>query len=187
MPLPVRRSFIRRLFAGGGLLLLAGCAGLPLGLEKPGVSIAGIRLLDGNLFEQRFVLALRITNPNRVEIPIEGLNFDLDLNERPFAKGVSNRALVVPRLGEATMEVTVSTGLNAWLKQLGELGKGRDKADYRIRGRLVTGNFGGFDFDRRGQVDLLRLLGRFGERLEKGTEKGTGKGDDPAPPPSERF
>lgn len=183
----VRRSFICRLLAGGGLLVLAGCAGLPFGLEKPDVSIAGIRLLDGNLIEQRFVLTLRITNPNRVEIPIEGLNFDLDLNEQPFARGVSNRALVVPRLGEATMDVTVSTGLNGWLRQLGELGKGRDKADYRIRGRLVTGSLGGFDFDRRGQVDLARLLGRFGERLDKGFGKGPGKGGEAAPPPSERF
>lgn len=183
MTLTFRRSFIRRLFAGGSLLMLAGCAGLPLGLDKPEVAIAGIRLLDGNLFEQRFVLTLRITNPNRVDIPIEGLSFDLDLNEQPFAKGVSNRALVVPRLGEATMEVTVSTGLNAWLKQFGELGKGRDKADYRVRGRLVTGSLGGFDFDRRGQLDLGRLLGRFGGRLDNGP----GKGSEPALPPSERF
>ncbi len=183
MILPFRRTFIRRLFAGGGLLMLAGCAGLPLGLEKPEVAIAGIRLLDGNLFEQRFVLTLRITNPNRVDIPVEGLSFDLDLNEQPFAKGVSNRALVVPRLGEATLDVTVSTGLNGWLRQLGELGKGRDKADYRVRGRLVTGSLGGFDFDRRGQLDLGRLLGRFGGRLDNGP----GKGSDPSLPPSERF
>lgn len=179
----VRRSFICRLLAGGGLLVLAGCAGLPFGLEKPDVSIAGIRLLDGNLIEQRFVLTLRITNPNNVDIPLEGLNFDLDLNGKPFAKGLSNRPLVVPRLGEASMDVTVATGLNGWLRLLGEVGKGSDKADYRIRGRLVTGNLGGFDFDRHGQVDLARLLGRLGEGLGKG---GAGK-DGAARPPSERF
>ena len=119
---PSRRRLAGLAAAMLGLTALGGCAGLRLGMQKPEVTVANIRLLDGNLFEQRFVLTLRITNPNRVEIPIEGLSFDLDLNEQPFAKGVSNRALVVPRLGEATTLSALASqlilpkpGLNALL------------------------------------------------------------------------
>jgi hypothetical protein len=37
-----------------GLTALGGCAGLQLGMKKPEVTVANIRLLDGNLLEQRF-------------------------------------------------------------------------------------------------------------------------------------
>lgn len=34
--------------------------------------------------------------------------------------------------------------------------------DYRISGRLVTGNFGGIDFDQTGEVELPKGLGEAG-------------------------
>ena len=43
-----------------GLAALGGCAGLRLGMQKPEVTVANIRLLDGNLLEQRFLLTLRV-------------------------------------------------------------------------------------------------------------------------------
>ena len=49
--------------------------------------------------------------------------------------------------------------------------KGREKVDYRISGRLVTGSFGGIDFDQTGEVELPKGLG----------EAGGGKG------PAEKF
>ena len=39
-----------------------------------------------------------------------------------------------------------------------EMGKGVDKLEYRLKGRLVTGNFGGYDFDQKGELDPARLL-----------------------------
>ena len=140
---------------------LGGCAGLQLGMKKPEVSVANIRLLDGNLLEQRFLLTLRVMNPNTSEIAIEGLTFKVDLNGQPFAKGVGNQPVVVPRLGEAMVEVTATTGLGGLLRQFKAF-KGREKVDYRISGRLVTGNFGGIDFDQTGEVELPKGLGEAG-------------------------
>jgi LEA14-like dessication related protein len=116
------------------------------------------------------LLTLRVMNPNTSEIAIEGLTFKVDLNGQPFAKGVGNQPVVVPRLGEAMVEVTATTGLGGLLRQLKAF-KGREKVDYRISGRLVTGNFGGIDFDQTGEVELPKGLG----------EAGGGKG------PAEKF
>lgn len=154
-----RRRFVALAAASVGLSVLGGCAGWQLGMQKPDVAVVNIRLLDGNLLAQRFVLTLRVTNPNTTEIAIEGLSFTVDLNGQPFAKGVSNQAVVIPRLGDATMEVTATTGLASFLRQLKALRKGRDKVEYRIKGRLVTGNFGGINFDQSGEVGLPRGLG----------------------------
>ncbi len=158
---PSRRRFAGLAVAMLGLTALGGCAGLRLGMQKPEVTVANIRLLDGNLLEQRFLLTLRVMNPNTSEIAIEGLTFKVDLNGQPFAKGVGNQPVVVPRLGEAMVEVTATTGLGGLLRQLKAF-KGREKVDYRISGRLVTGNFGGIDFDQTGEVELPKGLGEAG-------------------------
>ena len=158
---PSRRRLAGLAVAMLGLTALGGCAGLQLGMQKPEVTVANIRLLDGNLLEQRFLLTLRVMNPNTSEIAIEGLTFKVDLNGQPFAKGVGNQPVVVPRLGEAMVEVTATTGLGGLLRQLKAF-KGREKVDYRISGRLVTGNFGGIDFDQTGEVELPKGLGEAG-------------------------
>ena len=158
---PSRRRLAGLAAAMLGLTALGGCAGLRLGMQKPEVTVANIRLLDGNLLEQRFLLTLRVMNPNTSEIAIEGLTFKVDLNGQPFAKGVGNQPVVVPRLGEAMVEVTATTGLGGLLRQLKAF-KGREKVDYRISGRLVTGNFGGIDFDQTGEVELPKGLGEAG-------------------------
>ena len=158
---PSRRRLAGLAVAMLGLTALGGCAGLRLGMQKPEVSVANIRLLDGNLLEQRFLLTLRVMNPNTSEIAIEGLTFKVDLNGQPFAKGVGNQPVVVPRLGEAMVDVTATTGLGGLLRQFKAF-KGREKVDYRISGRLVTGSFGGIDFDQTGEVELPKGLGEAG-------------------------
>jgi len=60
-----------------GLISLAGCAGLFQHLEAPHVSLADVRLRDSTLFEQRYVLFLRIQNPNTFAIPVQGLQYNL--------------------------------------------------------------------------------------------------------------
>ena len=158
---PSRRRLAGLAAAMLGLTALGGCAGLQLGMQKPEVSVANIRLLDGNLLEQRFLLTLRVMNPNTSEIAIEGLTFKVDLNGQPFAKGVGNQPVVIPRLGEAMVDVTATTGLGGLLRQFKAF-KGREKVDYRISGRLVTGSFGGIDFDQTGEVELPKGLGEAG-------------------------
>lgn len=159
----VRRRCLMLGLAVLGSTLFGGCAGLQLGLQKPEVAVADLRLLDGNLIEQRFALTLRVTNPNTTEIAIEGLTFTVDLNGQSFAKGVSNKPVVIPRLGEGRVEVVATTGLGGILRQLNAFRDGRDKVDYRLRGRLVTGNFGGIDFDQQGEVALPRGLSDLGK------------------------
>lgn len=168
-----RRRFAGLLATGLGLTVLGGCAGFQLGMKKPQVAVIDIRPQDATLLEQRFVLSLRVTNPNSIEIPIEGLTFRLDLNGQQFATGVSNKPVVIPRLGDGVVEVTATTGLASLLRQFRELGKLRDKVEYRLRGRLVTGNFGGFDFDETGEVGMPKGVGGAGRRETA--------------PPTERF
>jgi LEA14-like dessication related protein len=137
-------------------LLLGGCAGL--GLRTPTVSLADVRVIEAGLFEQRLGIKLRIINPNNDEIPVNGLTFEVDINGEPFAKGVSDRALTVPRLGEAVLDVTAVTGVAGIIRQIQGLARGNiDSISYRIKGRIITGTTSfGLDFDEMGRLEMPR-------------------------------
>ena len=138
------------------LLAAAGCANLAT-LEAPEVEVTSLQLLEpapGSL-EQRFEVGLRLVNPNNRALAVDGLDFELDLNDRRLARGVTNRAFELPRLGEAETSVIVTTSVFDVIRQALELGSRRATAmDYRLRGRLHLGS--GFvrtvPFDHRGTL-----------------------------------
>lgn len=138
------------------LLAAAGCANLAA-LAAPEVQVTSLQLLEpapGSL-EQRFAVGLRLVNPNNRTLAVDGLDFELDLNDRRLARGVTNRAFELPRLGEAETSVIVTTSVFDVLRQALELGSRRESAmDYRLRGRLHLGS--GFvrtiPFDHRGTL-----------------------------------
>ncbi|MCM8596951.1 LEA type 2 family protein [Accumulibacter sp.] len=135
------------------LVALGGCAGLGSLARKPEVSIAGLSLVQARLFEQRFALRLRISNPNDVDLPVNGLSFEVEINGQPFITGLSDKPVTVPRFGEAILEVMATSTAGSALKQLRELQKG-GRIDYRISGRLQLSGIGALPFERRGDLQL---------------------------------
>jgi len=142
--------------AVSAILVVAGCATMAP-LQAPEVQVTSLQLLEpaqGSL-EQRFAVGLRLTNPNNRALAVDGLDFELELNDRRLARGVTNRAFELPRLGEAETSVIVTTSVFDLLRQALELGSQRQTAmDYRLHGRLHLGS--GFvrtvPFDHRGTL-----------------------------------
>jgi len=135
--------------------LLAACAPR---LQKPEISLAGIDLVGLGLLEQRFVLKLRIRNPNDVDLPVNALSFDVELNARHFARGVSDKPVIIPRQGETILEVKTVSRLGDVLKPLRDVQKNkRERIGYRVFGSVDLEGFGSFPFDRSGDVPLSAL------------------------------
>jgi LEA14-like dessication related protein len=134
---------------------LAGCA--VFGMREPlNVTIADLQPIEVGVLEQRYAMKIRLLNPNDVDIVFDGVVFDLEINGIPFAKGVSAQNNVIPRFGEAVIDVQVVSGLQNILRQINELLKG-DKASvtYRIKGRLHSaGSFGSTSFDSSGEIAI---------------------------------
>ena len=138
-------------------MLLTGCAGLPSGMEPPAVTISDLGLGNAGLFEQQFNLKLRIQNPNNEDLKIDGMAFDLEINDQLFAQGVGNQSVTVPRYGSGFMPVEAVSTLGGILKQFSTLARG-DKPVFkcRIKGTLsVAGSR--IPFERRGDFDLSAL------------------------------
>lgn len=140
--------------------LLSACAMMALGLEKPEVKVAGIELLDGNLFDQRFRIKLRVTNPNDKDIAIKGLRFKLALGGQDFADGLTGEPVVLPRMGEVVVGVDGHASLAGVLRHLPRMLEG-GKLDYRLNGEVITQDYGSLPFDRKGELSADSLGKRF--------------------------
>ena len=134
----------------------AGCAGLYRYPDPPRVALAGIRLLDLGVFEQRYLLALRVQNPNRFELPIEGMSYTLDVNGSEFAHGVNNRKTTIPAYGEQILQVRVVTDLLGTLQQLHRWEEQHpQRFDYRLKGRIQLANAPvSLPFEYSGRISL---------------------------------
>ncbi|HJT19872.1 MAG TPA: LEA type 2 family protein [Nitrospira sp.] len=139
------------------LLFLASCSTMPKDFEPPHVGISDLTPKDVALFEQRFDVKIRIQNPNDVDIDINGVKFDIELNEQEFANGMSGQRVTVPRFGSELVDVEVFTTLASFLRQAKDLGgESGQKVRYRLKGTLFVVSPGQFKapFDEKGVIDL---------------------------------
>jgi LEA14-like dessication related protein len=143
-------------------LALSGCAAVPINLKTPDVSVVGIRGLEANFFEQRLEVRMRVKNPNSVELPVNGLDVDVELADEPFAHGVSAREFVVPANGEAEFDMIVTANAaNAILKIVGDGGQ-RGEVGYKLKGKLSThlGLLRTIPFEETGTLPVADMLGK---------------------------
>jgi LEA14-like dessication related protein len=148
------------------VLTLAGCAGLGTQLESPRVSVVGIRALKADLFEQQLEVRLRVENPNTLDIPVRGLDVNVELAEEPFAQGTSAREFTVPAHGEAEFDMLVTAHAATALLRIATAGREqREQVGYRLSGKLSTrlGLLRSIPFEETGTLPL----GELGSRKRK--------------------
>ncbi len=149
---------MRRILMFGCALLLAGCAGLGE-MKKPQVGLAGLALDEFGLFEQHFLVTLRVTNPNDSSVTIDGVEFNLALNGEHFASGVGHDKVTLPRMGEVLVPLRVTTNLSGLWKQIRALQTTHKPLAYRMTGKLHTPWMpGGILFDRNGELPALNEI-----------------------------
>ena len=138
------------------VLLLFGCAALFQTMEPPRINIANVMARDIKLFEQVFDLELRIQNPNDTPLEVNGLAFDLELNDKRFATGVSNQSLVIDRLSSSVIHVEAITTLVGFLWQVAEYQQTQSpRLSYRIKGSVYSGSAGTkLHFDDSGEIKI---------------------------------
>jgi LEA14-like dessication related protein len=135
------------------LLLLTACSSLPVKTQSPRVTLIGLSLLSVDLLEQRYQVRLRIKNPNAFELPVRGMDFNLELNGKTFADGVSSQALDVPAYGESVVALEVSSSLLQVFRQLQSLDESASPGiRYRIEGSVALNNYRRLPFEYSGEI-----------------------------------
>ncbi|HUY83491.1 MAG TPA: LEA type 2 family protein [Steroidobacteraceae bacterium] len=116
------------------------CASLGPHFEVPQVSVVGIEMRGGNLFQQNFLLTLRIQNPNRLALPVDRVHARLQLGGAEFATGAAIGSFVVPPLGSARVDITITANLAAGIAQLAQaLDRPGGTVAYQLDGAVRLG------------------------------------------------
>jgi LEA14-like dessication related protein len=101
------------------------------------LTVVGIDMLDGNLFEQNFRVKLKIQNPNARALPVNGLNAKLAVNGEDLAKGVTGKSFTVPAFGDAEFDMTVTANMAATIfKFANKFKKNAEPLDYDLSGKV---------------------------------------------------
>ncbi|ODU33888.1 MAG: hypothetical protein ABS92_15920 [Thiobacillus sp. SCN 63-374] len=119
---------------------LAACTGLPLNAVAPKVSVAEVDVKSLGLFEQHFDVGLRVSNPNDFALNIEALDFELEVNGRPFAQGLSRVPTLIAATSSTVLRVDAIMQSKNLIQQIKALPPEllKQGVPYRIKGRVKT-------------------------------------------------
>ena len=150
-----------KLFAA--LLVVLALAVMPGGCAStsdvvpPRVNLVNIvPAASSGVFEQRFLVDLRVSNLNDFDIPINGLSFEMDVNGDYFATGLSNRKVVIRRLDSTIISVdTTANSFDLFRQILNAVRTGA--VDYTIKGTAIVGSLGTqtVPFRQEGRLNLV--------------------------------
>jgi LEA14-like dessication related protein len=125
----------RALIVAAGILCLAACSLVTPKFIRPNVSVVSVELRSGNLLQQNFAVKLNIQNPNARALPVNGLHLELNVGGVEIASGVSDRAVVVPALGESEFDMTIKANMAlALIKLANKMDQHSDSVDYDLTG-----------------------------------------------------
>jgi len=89
--------------------LLTACTTLGPDLVAPRLSLVGVQMLSTDMFAQKFKLRVLVENPNDLELPVRGLEYQIIMMGDSFADGTSNDVFLLPARGEAEFDMLVTT------------------------------------------------------------------------------
>jgi len=121
----------------GGLLLLGGCAGLPTSLDPPKVSMESFSSLPAESGAPRFLIKLRVQNPNQQTLDIAGVSYSIALMGQEVVTGVSNDVPVIEGYSEGIVSLEANLKLFQLLRLLASLGQAEaNELTYRFTAKI---------------------------------------------------
>jgi LEA14-like dessication related protein len=134
---------------------VAGCSLLGARLQAPTLAVVNIQMGHSDLWQQHLQVRMSVHNPNDRELPVQGLNYTLDVNGEECAHGESGASFVVPARGDAEFDMNVTANAAAALLRTFVRGNA-GPVEYRIRGKveLSSGLLRSVPFDQHGELQL---------------------------------
>ena len=140
----------------GVTVLSAGCATMPEDFIEPGVSLVAVKPRDAEGLSPEFDVVLRITNPNRTRLVIDGLTYRIRLAGSEVVDGVASDLPAIAPYGEAEVTLRARANLLGGINFLAGLLANADRPiDFELIARIDVGAFYPvIQIERRGQLTL---------------------------------
>jgi len=145
------------------LVLGTACTSTPTKPDPPMVTLDTVRILRVADARADVVLVLRLTNPNRFDIVVEAIDYDITLDGRPAATGRSSRVGALPAGGDAKVELAGRVDVAAVATALMTLGSQLPVA-YTFKGSVMLRDGSVLAFSRKGEIPVARFDRVLGSR-----------------------
>ena len=124
-------------------LLLAGCMQMSPDYEQPTVTVSSFRAVPGNGPGLNFAVDLKVINPNREPLELQGVAYTISVEGRKLITGVGKDLPVIDGYSEGTISLTASASMMQGLRLLGDLmdSPNRDTLSYELDTKLDVGTF----------------------------------------------
>lgn len=118
--------------------MLSGCAALRLSnAEAPSVAVSNVALGDFSLAEQALEVTLEVSNPNAFSLPVDGIDYALQVDGETLADGATNESFTLPANGRETVTLSVTGDVLKGLARYQSWRQSdRNAVDYVLSGSL---------------------------------------------------
>jgi LEA14-like dessication related protein len=124
------------------LAVLAGCTSLDSDFETPTVTINSFRAIPSESGTPSFEIGLRVVNPNRDALELQGVAYTISLEGRELVTGVGKDLPIIPGYSEGIFTVTASASLFQGFRLITDLmSTPKDKLSYEVSTKLDVGTF----------------------------------------------
>lgn len=122
--------------------LLQACASLDPNYEEPTVTLSSFRAIPSEGMVPGFEIGLRIINPNREAIHLQGIVYTVSLQGHELVKGVGKDFEPIEAYSEGNVTLTASANLLAGIRLVGDLmGDPEESLEYSFEAKLDVGGF----------------------------------------------
>jgi LEA14-like dessication related protein len=134
--------FLQPLFLGIYTVILAGCASKGPSYDTPTVMVSSFRAVPSEGPLPSFAIGLRVINPNREALVLQGVAYTISLEGHKLIEGVANDLPVIDGYGEGEFVLTASANLFAGIRLITDLMRGdSDGLEYELEAKLDIGGF----------------------------------------------
>jgi LEA14-like dessication related protein len=107
----LHRITSRRLLLLLWVVICASCASIIPEIDPPQVSVDSFESLPGEQGTPRFLIKLRIANPNKQTLDIAGISYSISILDKELISGVTNEVPVIEPYTEEVVELQASLKL----------------------------------------------------------------------------
>jgi len=142
------------------VLLLSACSNaadlsaLSQFVKPPKVSVEDVVLQDLSMTQGTALLRLNVSNPNPIPIPLEGIEYGLNLNGKTVAQGQQAQQITLQPNQPASVEIPIQVGFQELLGMLPGI-TGLGDVNYDLQGAVSLPMLK-IPFSRRGNVAIKR-------------------------------
>jgi LEA14-like dessication related protein len=119
---------------------LAACAGPVTLVDSPSIRLTRIESGYMSFNRQTFVLGFDISNPNSFPLPVQVLNYSVQIADQQFASGKTEGAFTVPAHGDSSFSISVDLDMMQQASSIASLLRAgsQGQVPYELNGSLTV-------------------------------------------------